>query len=621
METELDVLERLYKEWHPTKNLPQQFDDVLWGSGKNVWWLGLCGHEWLATPKYRKRGFGQCPICVSLAHLEPAIAAQWHPTRNKPLTPAEVRSKSGRKVWWLGDCGHEWEMTVKNRTQQKQGRPICANQKLAPGINDFATMYPHLAAQWHPNRNSSLQPSDVFPSCKQLVWWQAECGHEWQASPASRVSHIAQNQTQCPICSSIAVQKPEWVTQWHPVKNGISTPENTSPQSDKPIWWLETTCGHEWKQTPRSRFVSQTGKCLICMNKQVIPGVNDLATTHPHLVNEWDRDCNSVAINQVTFGSQRKVHWVSSQGHKWCAIIADRSRGFGCPYCVNIISRAECEIRKHLENLGLSVETNIRTIIGKELDLYVPSRQIAIEYNGLYWHTETKGKHKYYHYDKWWRCKQSGIQLIQIWEDDWTKNKKLILRMLERKMGVSSESRIGARNCTIVKIPHKDATDFLNINHIQGAVTAAVHVGLRTRTGELVAVMSLKKTKNTGVWELTRYATNQIVQGGFSKLLTWVENNLPLHTLVTFADHTVSNGQLYEQNGFQYDKELSPDYCYRVGNERHHKFNYRLQRFRDDSSLVWEIGKTERELAALNNLERIWDAGKTRYLRQKDQND
>ena len=95
------------------------------------------------------------------------------------------------------------------------------------------------------------------------------------------------------------------------------------------------------------------------MNKQVIPGVNDLATTHPHLVNEWDNDCNSVAINQVTFGSQRKVHWVCSQGHKWGAVIADRSRGFGCPYCVNIVSRAECEIRKHLENLGLSVETNI----------------------------------------------------------------------------------------------------------------------------------------------------------------------------------------------------------------------------------------------------------------------
>lgn len=113
-----------------------------------------------------------------------------------------------------------------------------------------------------------------------------------------------------------------------------------------------------------------------------------------------------------------------------------------------------------------------------------------------------------------------------------------------------------------------------------------------------------------------RYATAaRVPGGGFTKLLAHAENVYAPSHFITFADHTISDGGLYENNGFIVDKELPPDYMYVVNKERKHKFGYRLKRFQNDPNLLWEEGLTERELAALNSLPRIWDAGKTRYIK------
>jgi len=103
------------------------------------------------------------------------------------------------------------------------------------------------------------------------------------------------------------------------------------------------------------------------------------------------------------------------------------------------------------------------------------------------------------------------------------------------------------------------------------------------------------------------------VMGGFTKLLAYAVKTYSPESFITFADHCISNGGLYEKNGFVADKELAPDYMYVAGGERKHKFGYRLKRFESDPELLWEQGLTERELAVLNELPRIWDAGKTRY--------
>lgn len=113
---------------------------------------------------------------------------------------------------------------------------------------------------------------------------------------------------------------------------------------------------------------------------------------------------------------------------------------------------------------------------------------------------------------------------------------------------------------------------------------------------------------------LVRYCTNGIVRGGFSKIISTVLSVYNPGYISTFSDNAVSDGSLYANNGFIREKILPPDYSYVVANRRRHKFEYRLKRFRDDPTLIYEEGKSESELATINNIPRCWDYGKEKWV-------
>lgn len=149
------------KEWHPTKNGELSPDFVTPKSGRKVWWLGACGHEWQAVISHRTDG-QNCPICSNhkllagfndLATKFPNIADEWHPVKNGQLTPSDVFSTSNRKVWWLGKCGHEWQVAISCRTKNNNGCPICSGYRFQSGINDLKTINPALAAEWDYEKN------------------------------------------------------------------------------------------------------------------------------------------------------------------------------------------------------------------------------------------------------------------------------------------------------------------------------------------------------------------------------------------------------------------------------------------------------------------------------------
>ena len=126
--------------------------------------------------------------------LNPALAAQWHPTRNGDLTPAKVFPTSDLKVWWQCENGHEWQSIIFFR-DRGVGCPYCSRYTPITGENDLQTLNPSLAAQWHTTKNGDLSPEMFFPTSTQKVWWQCEKGHTWQASIAAR-----NNGSGCPIC-------------------------------------------------------------------------------------------------------------------------------------------------------------------------------------------------------------------------------------------------------------------------------------------------------------------------------------------------------------------------------------------------------------------------------------
>lgn len=181
--------------------------------------------------------------------------------------------------------------------------------------------------------------------------------------------------------------------------------------------------------------------------------------------------------------------------------------------------------------------------------------------------------------------------------------------MLNHKLGKST-TKIGARKCSIVNPSREETRDFLNKYHIQGAVNGSVYWGL-AYNNELVAVMVL--LNSGGKWNLSRYATKYTIMGGFTKLF----NVAPPGQYVTFADLCVSDGNLYERHGWTRDRILKPDYKYIYDNELVHKFNFRRKRFENDPNLLFDVDMTEKQMAALNGIERVYDCGKIRYLLDK----
>lgn len=637
-------------QWHPSKNGSLSADAFMGNSYKYVWWQCELGHEWEAQIYRRVGGTSNCPTCQGmkvesgfndLATTHPEIAAQWHPVNNGALTPSEVVATNARKVWWQCERGHEWESTVNRRAISGEGCPFCANRRLLAGFNDLATTHPDIAAQWHPSKNGSLTTADLMAGTAQVVWWQCERGHEWDASPVSR----AYGGQGCPLCSGrrvvagvndLALARPDLAKQWHSTKNGAMTPSQVSTQSNHRVWW-KCDRGHEWEAKVQSRTLGDN--CPYCANKKVLPGYNDLATLRPDIAAQWHPTLNGdLTPAQVTPGSSAtKVWWVCAKGHEWATITADRIRGIGCMRCAAAqqSSLGERELAQWVQSVGFTdAVVNDRNVLdGKELDIYIPSKKIAIEFNGLYWHSE-RFKNARFHYDKWLAAKNAGIQLIQIWEDEWMSKPELVKSMLAHKLGVSSAPRVAARKTTVQEVDTTTARAFYDEHHIQGFASASHYVALYAPTSNLVSATAAAEGENDSqtlvallglrveasgtqkAGNIVRYATSASVIGGFTKLLAYVERNLDLDSIYTFSDHCVSDGRLYESNGFTAVSELAPDYSYLVGCERKHKFGYRLERFRNDPRLEFQEGMTERELAQLNGLDRIWDAGKTKWERK-----
>ena len=201
-------------EWDSELNHPLTAVMVTPGSKKKVGWLcGTCHHRWQARVNSRTRGGHGCPACgriaagkskaaprrgESLAEKSPEIAAEWHPTLNGDLTPADVGYASNKRVWWLCHrCHNEWQVQISNRSAGASCKK-CASRAMAapkPG-NSLADKNPSAAAEWHPTRNGDLTPANVAFSRKDKAWWLcANYGHEWQASIGNRASGA-----QCPPC-------------------------------------------------------------------------------------------------------------------------------------------------------------------------------------------------------------------------------------------------------------------------------------------------------------------------------------------------------------------------------------------------------------------------------------
>jgi Hypothetical methyltransferase/Probable Zinc-ribbon domain/Helicase conserved C-terminal domain len=342
----------LASQWHGTKNGDLTPNTVVARSGEKVWWICSAGrgHEWEARVSRRVRGSG-CPFCArqrvtrdaSLAALFPEVALQWHPTKNGDQTPTDMAPRSGKRIWWRCDSGpdHEWQTTPGERTSRGSGCPFCAGLRVST-TNSLATLFPRIAAEWHPTKNGNLTPDQVVAGTEKKVWWKCPKGpdHEWLAMTANR-TRLGHG---CPFCAglrvsttnSLATLFPRIAAEWHPTRNGNLTPDRIVAGSEEKVWWkCPKGPDHEWMVTPGVRAGQHSG-CPFCANRIVSTG-NSLATLFPRIAAEWHSSKNgNLTPGRIVAGSNKKVWWLcpESPDHEWQATVVSRTRLVsGCPYC------------------------------------------------------------------------------------------------------------------------------------------------------------------------------------------------------------------------------------------------------------------------------------------------
>ncbi|MFD0360080.1 zinc-ribbon domain-containing protein [Nocardia sp. GCM10030253] len=289
----------------------------------------------------------------SLSTLYPAIASEWHPTKNGSADPAFTNPAAKASVWWqCKACDHEWRTTPKHRTSDGTGCPVCSRRTLRMPGRSLGDLRPDLVAKFHPIKNRELSLFDLNPRVTNVaIWWLCgDCGHEWQTKDPRRAG--------CRPCAakrrivgivtpergrSLADLHPDLARQWHPTKNGNQLPAAVTPRSSKPVWWLCEQCGNEWKRSPGVR-VSKGSGCRKCSSKVVMrqrmqPALErSLAATHPHLLKEWHPSKNvDIDPSKIGEGSAHRVYWLCSTcGNEWPAMVWTRAKnGHGCKRCAS----------------------------------------------------------------------------------------------------------------------------------------------------------------------------------------------------------------------------------------------------------------------------------------------
>lgn len=269
------------KEWNYERNYPLTPENVSYASRKSVWWKCSKGHEWKAVVCNRTISNTSCPYCSGrqsivgkndFATVHPHLLEFWDFEKNDIL-PQNVSSSSGKKVWWRCPEKHSYQATIYDKVNGSNC-PYCSGRAVLKGFNDFATLRPEVALEWHPTKNEKLLPTEVTLHSNRKIWWICStCGTEWQTSVHNRaIGHS------CPKCR---VEKQ--------------------------------------KQNANQNRLKKNGS---------------LADTHPLLISEWDFEKNTMLPTEIVAGSAKKAWWKCSKcGHEWQAVIHTRSKGVGCPNC------------------------------------------------------------------------------------------------------------------------------------------------------------------------------------------------------------------------------------------------------------------------------------------------
>lgn len=304
------------------------------------------------------------------------------------------------------------------------------------------------------------------------------------------------------------------------------------------------------------------------------------------------------------------LEWlVHNSGYKLLTLMR-RAIDLGLTKRAYNVSKGENEVAEFIESLGISVTRSDRTLVKpKEIDIWIPSHKLGIEYCGEHWHSE-RYKDKTAHYDKMVAFEQHG-KLLTIYESEWKNRRQQVEGRIRSIIG--KNQTVGGRNCNIVLLDKSSAVQFMEQWHIQGSAPVFTAAYGLEHNGIIVSTMAFLHRGN-GIWEMVRFCSSLNVIGGASRLLGMFKKEQTWEQIISFADRRWSTGDLYHKIGFEVEKEIPIDYSYTKQGILSHKFNHRKQKYKERYDI--EV-MTEKEIMAAEGWNRIWDCGKIKFVMKR----
>lgn len=506
-----------------------------------------CDTFYNATPDNFLRG-RRCPVCSIKK-----VAAKRTLTREEVVEKIKLSSPFVELVGeYMGTknssqfkcltCGNIWETKVGN-ILDGHGCPICGKRKSDDAKRLTEEEFKKKLSQVHGDKIECLEPYQGANNIK-LKFKCAICNNIWEATPLNILAGRG-----CPECGKSraglqrrltrdeVINKMQWVAPNTELVGDITTTKQKATFRCK-------RCGNEWNTDLGNVLAGkQCPKCAILDRKEKLAMTNDefqkrLASKKENKITTTDTYDN--ARTRMEFHCEEcGATWISTPDN---ILNGDR----GCPECARHVSNKEKDLRAFVESLGVSPLYNVRDVIPpKELDIYIPEKNVAIEFNGNYWHGAEQ-KDKNYHYNKSKECEEKGIRLIHIFEYEWDNERQrpILENIIKHALGIT-EHELYARKCTIEERESASMREFFEKNNIQGFRGGQKAVCL-VYQGEVIMSYIVGKCffHKQPSYEIIRGATKlgYTVVGGASKLWRYIINKWNDLPILYYIDYNYFNG-------------------------------------------------------------------------------
>lgn len=276
-------------------------------------------------------------------------------------------------------------------------------------------------------------------------------------------------------------------------------------------------------------------------------------------------------------------------------------------------SYAEIKLFEYASTLNNFHHSDKSLINPFELDIVSHEHKLAIEYCGLYWHSDLNGKNKDYHINKKKMCDKIGYQLLTIFETD---SEDFVKSLLSIKLGKTT--KLYARTCDVRTITSDEARDFNNTNHVHGHRPGSFYSGL-FYNNELVQVLTMGKSRfsNSFEWECTRMTGKKYTTtiGGASKLFSYFRKVMNPNSIITYADKRFGDGGVYEKCGFKRMEDTPPAYWYFLKKDPSKLLSrIQFQKHKLINMPTYNLELTEWDIMSTSGYDRIWDCGHSKFV-------